>query len=214
MRSARDRLARVALSVVLATAAIGCGGSPTAPSRDEVFYLHGGGVIDKNFGWEQYFPPLNQAATPRTPRIVGVGVLRGDVRFGRPIDWYISGADYTPERRYISYQSPRQFLFSIYERVDPVEDTWTDVLRRYEAEVQHQGSQFLAARMPIATANAQGRGYILKTRVPARPDMNGFSHEFIIRSDHRLLLIQVTHGENIESVADEIAAAIKSMIVY
>jgi hypothetical protein len=203
-----------AAAVLVALSAAGCGGSPTAPSRDEVFYLHGGGVIDKNAGWEVYFPPLNQPATPRMERIVGVGVLKGDVRFGRPIDWYISRADYSAERRYISYQSPRQFLFSIYERVDPVEDTWTDVLRRYEEEVKQQGSQFLAARMPIGTANAQGRGYILKTRVPARPDMNGYAHEFLIRSEHRVLLVQVTHGENIESMSDEITAAVKSLIVY
>jgi hypothetical protein len=178
-----------------------------------VFYLHGS-HLDKNFSYEVYFPPLNQTQTPRTPRIVGVGVLNGDVRFGRPIDWYVRGADNTPEHRYISYQSPRQFLFSIYERVDPSEDTWTDVERRYEDDVQHQGSQFLAARMPVATANSQGRGYILKTRVPARPDYAGYAHEFLIRSDHRVLLVQITHGDNIESSADEMAAALKSIIAY
>jgi len=213
MRSARERFFGTAVVALLAGAVVGCGGSPTAPSKDEVFYLHGG-AIDKNYSWEVYFPPLNQQATPRTPRIVGVGVLNGDVRFGRPIDWYVRGADYGPQRRFISYQSPRQFLFSIYERVDPVEDTWTDVLRRYEEEVKQQGSQFIAARMPIGTANSQGRGYILKTRVPERPDFSGYAHEFIIRSEHRVLLVQVTHGENLESQADEIAAALKSLIVY
>ena len=70
-------------------------------------------------------------ATPRTPRVVGVGIFRGDVRIGRPLDWSIRSADYTAEQRFISYQSPRQFIFSIYERVDPVDDTWSDVLKRY-----------------------------------------------------------------------------------
>jgi hypothetical protein len=198
---------------VLGALAAACGGTPTAPAQDDVFYLHGG-AIDKNYGWEVYFPPLNAQATPRTPRVVGVGVLNGDVRLGRPIDWYVRSADYTPERRYISYQSPRQFLFSIYERIDSPEETWTDVLRRYEEDVRGQGSQFLAARMPIATANTQGRAYILKTRMPAKPDFHNYAHEILIRSEHRLLLVQITHGENIESSADEMVTALKSIIAY
>jgi hypothetical protein len=202
------------LTALAGVAALGCGGSPTAPSRDEVFYLHATGIIDRNASWEVYFKPLDLPSTERVPRIVGVGLMNGDVRMGRPIDWYIRSADYTPQHRFISYQSPRQFLFSIYERIDSPEDTWTDVLRRYEADVDEQGSQILAARMPIATANTQGRSYILKTRVPARPDFLNYSHEILIRSDHRLLLVQIIHGENIESTADEMAAALKSITVY
>lgn len=197
----------------LAVAALGCGGSATAPSRDEVFYLHGG-IIDRTATYEVYFKPLDNPATDRTPRIVGVGLMNGDLRMGRPIDWYVRGADYTPEHRYISYQSPRQFLFSIYERVDSPEDTWTDVLRRYEADLDEQGSQILSGRIPIATANTQGREYILKTRVPSKPDYQNFAHEILIRSDHRLLLVQVIHGESIEATSDEIVAALKSITAY
>ena len=116
-------LAALLLLGAFGAALVGCGGSPTAPQRDEVFYLHGGGVIDRNYSWEVYFPPLNADATERLPRFVGVGVLDGDVRLGRPLDWSIRSADYTPERRFISYQSPRQFLFSIHERIDSTEDT-------------------------------------------------------------------------------------------
>ena len=194
---------------------LGCGGSPTAPSRDEVFYLHSGtGIIDKNATWETYFKPLDLPASSRTPRIVGVGVLKGDVRLGRPIDWFIRSADYTPQHRFISYQSPRQFLFSIYERIDSPEDTWTDVLRRYEADLDEQGAQILSGRMPVGTANTQGREYYLKTRVPAKPDYQNFAHEILIRSDHRLLLVQIIHGESIEATADEIVTTLKSMTVY
>ena len=192
----------------------GCGGSASAPKQDEVFYLHGGGVIDKNYGWEVYFPPLNQDATAKLPRIVGVGVLEGDVRFARPLDWSIRSADYTAEKRFISYQSPRQFIFSIYERVDPPEDTWPEVLKRYEGDVDEQGSDVLAARLPIATANSQGRTYLLKTRVPAKPDYLGYSHEILVRNGRRVLLVQIVHGENIEASADEMIAAVKSMTVY
>jgi len=193
----------------------GCGGSPTAPSRDDVFYLHSGtGIIDKNFSWETYFKPLDLPANERVPRVVGVGIFNGDVRLGRPIDWYIRSADYTPQHRFISYQSPRQFLFSIYERIDPPEDSWTDVLRRYETDVEDQGARILAARTPIATANAQGRSYLIKTRVPSKPDFQNYTHEILVRSDRRILLVQIVHGESTESMADEMTAVLKSITVY
>lgn len=192
----------------------GCGGSPSAPQRDDVFYLHGGGVIDTNESWETWFKPLDAQATPRTPRIVGVGIFRGDVRIGRPIDWNVRAADYSPGQRFISYQSPRQFLFSIYERVDSPEDPWPDVLRRYEADVGDQGAQILAGRIPTATANTQGRSYFVKAAVPSKPAYNAFSHEILIRSGHRVMLVQIVHGANIEASEDEMVAALRSMIVY
>ncbi|APR81443.1 Hypothetical protein A7982_06792 [Minicystis rosea] len=196
--------------------AAGCGGSPTAPAQDQVFYLHGGsGVIDRNYSWETYFKPLDQPAGERTPRIVGVGVLSGDVRIGRPIDWNVRSADLTPHHRFISYQSPRQFIFSIYERIDSPEDTWTDVERRYEADVAAQGSQILAGRMPVATANTQGRAYLIRTKVPAKPEYLNNAREVLIRGEHRLMLVQVVHtGDNVESIEDEIATVLKSITVY
>ena len=192
----------------------GCGGSPTAPQQDEIFYLHGGGVIDRNASWEVYFPKLDRPASTRVPKMYGVGVLEGDVRFSRPSDWYIRSADYGPERRFISYQSPRQFLFSIYERVDPPDDTWPDVMDRYEDDVEQQGSSILASRMPVATANAQGRSYVIKTKVQGKPPYSAYAHEILVRSGRRVLLVQIVHREELESIADEIAAAFGSMIVY
>ena len=201
-------------AAALALAAAGCGGSPTAPAQDQNFYLHGGGVIDKNASYETYFKPLDLTATERTPRIVGVGVLNGDVRLGRPIDWNIRSADYTAQRRHISYQSPRQFLFTISERIDSPEETWTDVERRYEADVAAEGSQILSGRMPVATANTQGRAYLVKTNVPSRPTYQNYATEVLIRGDHRLMLVQVIHGENVESIEDEMNAVLKSITVY
>lgn len=211
----RPLFVMLALAALAVTAGSGCGGSPTAPAQDKVFYLHGPkGLVDKNASWETYFKPLDAQPTERTPRIVGVGVLNGDVRLGRPMDWNVRSADNTPQHRHISYQSPRQFLFSIFERIDSPEDTWTDVERRYEADVAAEGSQILAGRIPVGTANAQGRSYIIKTRVPARPEYQNYAHEMLIRSDHRLLLVQVVHGENIESIDDEVATVLKSITVY
>jgi hypothetical protein len=212
-RTARARGARAAPVIALLLASA-CGGSPTAPQRDDVFYLHGGGVIDNNESYETYFSKLDAQATERLPRIVGVGIFRGDVRMARPIDWSVRAADYTPGQRFISYQSPRQFLFSVYERVDGPDDSWPDVLKRYEGDVDRQGADVLAKRLPVATANSQGRGYLVKTRLPSRPAQHSLSHEFLVRSGRRVMLVQIVHGENIESSADEMVAALKSMIVY
>lgn len=202
-------------AIALATSAVACGGSPTAPERDQVYYLHSRGVIDRSYSWERYFPPLDKEPTTRIPRRVGVAIFEGDVRFSRPVDWYLRTADYTPEQRQISYQSPRQFVFNIYERIDPPEATWKDVLERYEADVEEKGGQILAGRIPTATANAQGRSYLIKTAVEAKPDVfETFAHEVVIRTDDRVLLVQIVHSTDIETAVDEMAHALKSMRVY
>jgi hypothetical protein len=192
----------------------GCGGSPTAPDRDQVFYLHERGVIDKRYSWERYFPPLDRDVTKRLPRRVGVAVLEGDVRLSRPIDWYLRSADYTPEKRFISWQSPRSFVFSIYERTDPTRVTWDELLKRYEEHVGKNGSTILAGRIPLTTSNAQGREYFLKTAIPARPELDAFAHEIVVRSYNRVLLVQVVHGPGIEDAVDEVVDAVRSMLVY
>lgn len=200
--------------VASATGAAGCGGSPSAPRGDEVFYLHGGGVIDKNRSWEVYYPKLDKPETTRVSRMVGVAVLDGDVRFARPVDWTVRDADYTPQKRRISYQSPRQFTFSIYERVDPDRDTWTDVQRRFEEELKEQKAKVISARVPVGAANAQGRSYIVESTVKARPDFEGRSTEILLRSDKRVLLVQIVYPGDVEIFADEVAAAISTMVVY
>ncbi len=204
---------KVLLTAALAAIA-GCGGSPTAPDRDQTFYLHERGVIDKRYSWERYFPPLDHEEDKRLPRRVGVAVLEGAVRLARPVDWYLRSADYTPEKRYISWQSPRGFVFSIYEKTDPVRVTWDVLLGHYEDSVGRNGSQILAARIPLTTANAQGREYFLKTNIAARPDLEAFAHEIVVRSPNRVLLVQVVHGENVDDQMDEMIDAIRSMLVY
>jgi hypothetical protein len=204
----------LALAAVLAAGIAGCGGSPTAPSRDDTFYLHERGVIDKRLSWERYFPPLDRDASARLPRRVGVALFEGEVRMSRPIDWYLRTADNTSEQRQISYQSPRQFIFTIYERTDPVGAPWAEILKRYEEQTQASGSTIIKGRLPVATANAQGRSYYLKTSVKARPDFENFSHEVILRSRNRVLLVQIVHEENIEPSLDEMTDALRSMLVY
>jgi hypothetical protein len=194
---------------------LACGGAPTAPKEDEVFYLQGGGVIDKNRSYEVYFPKMDRDKTLTVPRLVGVGVLDGDVRLSRPIDWSVRDANYAAEKRFISYQSPRQFLFSILERVDPPTDTWAEVEKRYETETRDLLGKFLASRHPIGTANAQGRSYVVRSTVKAKPEnLNSYATEILVRSDERVLLVQVVHRGDIETIADEVNAAVASMVVY
>jgi hypothetical protein len=192
----------------------GCGGAPTAPGHDETFYIHGGGPVDPTKPFEAYYPRFDRPKTERVPRMVGVGILDGDIRFARPTDWTVRGANNEKEHRYIAYQSPRQFTFSIFERVDPDDDTWPDVEKRYEAETEEQGSQILSARIPVATANSQGRAYLLHTTVRSKPNFEGYATEILVRNGTRILLIQIVHRQDIESIADEVTAALSSMIVY
>lgn len=200
---------------VAALAIAGCGGAEQAPQRDDVFYLHGGGVIDSSKSYETYFPKLDHEKTLHVPRLVGVGVLQGDVRFARPIDWSLRDADYTNEKRFISYQSPRQFVFSILERVDPPTDTWSEVLKRYEVETRDLGGKIFASRQPIGTANGQGRAYLLRSTVRGKPtNFYSYATEILVRNDKRVLLVQVVHKGEIDDIADEVNAAISSLILY
>jgi len=208
------RKIHLALLVAFVATVFGCGGSPTAPSEDEVFYLHQRGVIDKRFSWERYFPPLDREQSTRLPRRVGVSILEGDVRLSRPVDWYLRTADYTAEKRQISYQSPRQFVFNIYERTDSTRAPWVEVLSRYEEDVAKAGGTIMAGRIPVATANAQGRSYLIKTPIESRPPYDSYAHEVIVRSSNRILLVQIVHGEDIEASIDEMTDALRSMLVY
>lgn len=193
----------------------GCGGTEVAPERDDVFYLHGGGVIDKNRSYETYFPKLDKEKTVEVPRLVGVGVLEGDLRFARPIDWTVRDADYTAEKRYVSYQSPRQFIFSILERLDPPTDTWSAIEKRYEVETRELGGKFFAQRQPIGTANAQGRAYLLRSSIKGKPtNFYSYATEILLRNDRRVLLVQVVHSGEIDEIADEVNAAVASIVLY
>jgi len=206
---------RIGLLCGVLAAGAACGGAEKAPEKDDVFYLHGGGVIDKDKSYESYFPRLDHNQTVTVPRLVGVGVLNGDVRFARPIDWTIRDANYTAEKRFISYQSPRQFIFSVLERLDPPTDTWSQVETRYEHETRELAGKFIALRQPIGTANGQGRSYLLQSKVRGRPEnFDSYATEILIRNDKRVLLVQIVHAGEIDAIAEEVNLAVSSMVLY
>jgi len=43
---------------------------------------------------------------------------------------------------------------------------------------------------------------------------DAFSTEILIRNDKRVLLVQVVHKQDFEQIADEVAVAVSSMVVY
>ena len=89
------------------------------------------------------------------------------------------------------------------------------MLQRYEEDVEKLGSQILAGRIPVGTANAQGRSYLVKTNLEAKPEPFGtYAHEILVRTNNRILLVQIVHGDNVDASIDEMTAALRSMLVY
>jgi hypothetical protein len=73
----------------------------------------------------------------------------------------------------------------------------------------------LATRQPVGTANAQGRAYLMRTIVKAKPKpFEAFSTEILVRSDKRVLLVQIVHRGHIDPIGEEVAQAVGSMVVY
>ena len=40
------------------------------------------------------------------------------------------------------------------------------------------------------------------------------AHEIIIRGEHRLMIVQILHGETMEPIEDEVNTVLKSITVY
>jgi len=74
---------------------------------------------------------------------------------------------------------------------------------------------FLAGRIPVASANAQGRSYLIQTNLEAKPEPFGtVAHEIVLRTDNRVMLVQIVHGERVDDSIDEMTQALRSILVY
>jgi len=122
----------------------------------------------------------------------GVEILNGVARFSRPSDWIIRRGSARPSEKFIEYVSPRQVVVTIYERIESPRDPWHVVLERYEAETEKQGAELLGKSVPVGTFDSQARAYDVRRGIPAgsQPFVN-FSREYLVRSDHRLVLVQM-----------------------
>lgn len=159
--------------------------------------------------FERPYPPLDIAERG----YAGVQVLGGIVRFSRPTKWVIRRASVTPEQRYIEYVSPSQVMVAIYERIESPLDTWQTVMTRYENELEADGGKVIGKPFAFASFNAQGREYVVERGVaaPKSPFVNR-SREFLLRSDKRIVLVQVVHqGDSPGHISDEVLPVMTSM---
>jgi hypothetical protein len=205
---------RIPLGFLLAAAFTGCGGPPPIALENGTFYQFDDQPgSSKNSAFERPYPPLDRKAQGALPEYVGVSILVDTVRISRPADWKIRRASLTPEKRYIEYVSPNEYLFAIYERLDSPIDPWKDVLERYEKEAKAKGAEILAERIPIATWNAQGREYIVRRTIKGqRAPYSHLSSEALIRADHRVDLVEIVHqGESIAPVGGELLRVMETL---
>jgi len=156
------------------------------------------------------YPPLDRAEAKGGPPWVGVSVLRGGVRLARPNNWSIRDASVDPGRGYILYVSPNAYSFAIYERSDAPTDLWRDVQARYENDVASAGAKVVGRHVPLATALNQGRAFTVERKAP----LASRSREYLLRSDHRVVLVQVVSQDpNLTRLAPELLEVLSHLEV-
>ena len=95
------------------------------------------------------------------------------------------------------------------------EDAWRDVLGRYEEDAKAKGVELLGARIPIATWNTQGREYVVRRTVRGqRAPYANMSREILLRSDHRIDLVEIVHqGETPALITPELLRVMETIEV-
>lgn len=204
-----SRLGLAALSAVAVTM-IGCASGPEPVAfTNKVFYQYDK-LGNKNLNvYEAHYAPLDQAQAAPLPEYMGVSVLDAPspehpdqpggnpwVHLSRPRDWVIRAASNQPEHRFIEYVSPNEYMVAVYELVESPDDPWLDILTRYEDQAKKAGADFLGQRIPMATTNTQGRGYLVRRPVAAaKAPLLNYSNEYILRNDRRIALLQIVHHD-------------------
>ncbi|PKN48859.1 MAG: hypothetical protein CVU63_03785 [Deltaproteobacteria bacterium HGW-Deltaproteobacteria-20] len=186
---------RVLIAALAMFALPACGGGDTGVAvRNPVFYDNTtiGGDLGSKF--ETPYPPLDLSEHKPNPPYRGVEILDRKVRISRPANWIVRAASDRPGDRYIQYLSPREYVFSVYERQELPDARWSDVVARYEKSLEANKAEVLHEGVPMATFNGQGRAYLVRRRVPAAkaPFIN-VSREYLIRADNRIVLVQIVH---------------------
>lgn len=145
-----------------------------------------------------------------------VKVLRGIARFCRPSDWVIRRFSLEPERRFIEYVSPRQVVFSVYERLESPRDAWATVMDRYRSEASEEGAHFLSEGVPVAAGIAQARGYDVLRKIPAgKVPFVAHSREYLVHGDQRMFLIQMVRPRPEFGLSqEELVGVIQSLRVF
>jgi hypothetical protein len=191
--------------------AIACGAGSSDATKNRTFYDWSLGDGSKAF--ERPYPRLNWPEESESPRFIGVSVLQDQIYFSRPSNWRIRNASNRPDEPYIHYVSPNAYSFAIYQRRDPADDPWKDIIDRYTADVESVGAKIAGRLVPMATANGQGRAFTVERDVEAakRP-LESKSREIVLRSGKMVVLVQIVHQEqNLEAVDDELLRAVATI---
>lgn len=197
--------------------AVGCSGAPPSDAfRNKVFYEYG--TLGQQAGAgavERPYPPLDLVGSPPLPDYVGVSLLGGAVHLSRPKNWVIRAANGYPEHRFVEYVSPHEYMVSVYELVDSPSDPWLDVMSRYEDEAGQAGAELVGERVPMATWNAQGRGYLVRRPVAAaKGPLVNYAHEYLLRSGRRVVLVQIVHPqEKLDELGTELRRFVETLEV-
>jgi len=208
-------MARLLSILLLAALASGCRSAPDPIAfENRVFYHYDDPNADLN-AFERRYPPLDFAEKAPLPEYIGVAVLGGAIRLSRPKNWVLTYASNKPTERFVQYVSPQEYVFSIYERVDSPSDPWRDVMQRYEDETKEAGANILGKRIPVATFNAQGRAYVVQRPVKAaKSPFIGMAREYLARSDHRIVLIQMIHQtDTLAPATPELYRVVQTLMV-
>jgi hypothetical protein len=205
---------RTLIGFVLAGLAAGCAsGPPSLALENKTFYQYddqaGGSPLDRV---ERPYPALDWQGTAGA--YVGVSILGGAARLSRPRSWHIRRASLIAEHRFIEYVSPHAYLVAIYERTDSPEESWLDILSRYEGDAKRQGIELLGQRIPIATHTTQGREYLVRRTVHGqRAAFVNTSREILLRSAKRVALVQFVDdgGDAHDLIATELLRVLDTL---
>jgi hypothetical protein len=172
---------------------VGCAVRPDPVAyQNQVFYDQERGAAQSlATALERPFPALDGVSTGKRPHL-GVEIVFGLARLSRPADWSVRAGSARPEQRFIEYVSPRQTLFSIYERLESPKERWSVILDRYLSETKEQGGIVLGKAVPIALGNTQARAFDVQRAIPAgtQPFIS-YSREYLARGKRRVVLIQM-----------------------
>ena len=176
-------------AVALAGSLSACGGAPEKVAfENKVFYQYDTlNPAQAAKSLEAHYPPLDQSESPPLPEYTGVSVLGDAVHISRPRDWVIRAGSIEAEHRYIEYVSPNEYMVAVYELAESPLDVWLEGMGRYEEQAKKSGAELLGQRVPMATANTQGRGYFVRRPVAAaKGPLLNYSNEYILRGDRRI----------------------------
>jgi len=195
---------------------LGCASGPDPVAyKNRVFYEgEAGADVDLKKLLEKPWPPLDWSARSGRQH-EGIEIMQGVARISRPADWVIRRGSIRPQGRFIEYVSPRQVVFSVYERLESPTDPWSIVLERYQADTREQGGEFLGPAVPHATFNSSSRAFDVRRGVPVgKEPLVSFSREYVARSAHRIVLVQIVRPrEDYGEAEEELLRIVQSMIV-